>query len=461
MADPILADADPPPKPDPSLEQVSARTLTGKLFDLGNGQKRLITSGAIAHIPEDVARFTQGDTTAWSEAHPLMVLNPDGTYGATGTFYELRVRPDAVAYTLTSKIQGALTIRLVALNGAPVPPAPPPSLNGNVLTFENLVPGFSVDLRCQPGRVSLEKRIADASAPHQMTWEALTDGGEGVRLNWQTEGHDNATLVDQSRPTLRQRYDLEITVDVADPMPQDGGGVLTTAVETVTGRVIQPNVVTRVKALSDDIRYPLWVDVDVVVSITTDSDDGSELLSYGTPGAWTNRQNATYGNKFFYYLIAQNGRFLGWRFRNVTVPQGATISVATLKLHISYASSGSTITGYLWGAAADNLGTWGTGAGPLEMTKTSAKTVVSMPSATTGNKNVTVTSQVQEIVNRGGWVSGNVMGFALLQGTSSDASADRSFDDYSATFHTVAELDITYTAGGVTVVPLLTLLGVG
>src|SRR5690606_24113352 len=58
-----------------------------------------------------------------------------------------------------------------------------------------------------------------------------------------------------------------------------------------------------------------------------------------------------------------------------------------------------------------------------------------------------VTSIVQEIVNRAGWVSGNAINLYALADTETVTSIDQ-WDDFSTTSGTPAQLDIDYTEGG-------------
>lgn len=134
----------------------------------------------------------------------------------------------------------------------------------------------------------------------------------------------------------------------------------------------------------------------------------------------------------------------GFRFQGVTVPQGATISSAVLSLPI--VSSSGTINFRLYGAAVDNASSWSTSFLPSGVARTTAYTALT--SAPVGTVNLTITSVVQEIVNRSGWASGNSMGLPLLwQGAAGDSNDFIGISEYSYDSGNTATLSITYSVG--------------
>lgn len=106
----------------------------------------------------------------------------------------------------------------------------------------------------------------------------------------------------------------------------------------------------------------------------------------------------------------------GFRWLNVTVPQGATIISATLDLFSSTTGTGGSVPCIFYGEASDNAATFAnsTPGKPEGRTRTSAsvnKTFTASAWAALGFSvdPILVTTLVQEIVNRPGWTSGNSM----------------------------------------------------
>lgn len=101
------------------------------------------------------------------------------------------------------------------------------------------------------------------------------------------------------------------------------------------------------------------------------------------------------------------------RFPLITVAQGATISLAELKLYLTSGTGTDTITPGV--NTTDNASFPSSGADYSGRTWSSG-TGVAMPGSTGQYVTWDVTSLVQAIVNRGGWVSGNSMLFRFIRG---------------------------------------------
>ena len=157
------------------------------------------------------------------------------------------------------------------------------------------------------------------------------------------------------------------------------------------------------------------------------------------------KQNGTAMSLTAVMNVSTATNYLGVRFPNVTVPQGATINSATLTVDVP-STAGDTPAGVTWyGELATNAAAFTTTASDItNRARTTATTVWSGTNIGTGDKALAVTSIVQEIVNQGGWASGNAMAL-LLYGVSSCAIQITSYDT-STTL--CARLAIDYTAGG-------------
>jgi hypothetical protein len=163
----------------------------------------------------------------------------------------------------------------------------------------------------------------------------------------------------------------------------------------------------------------------------------------------------------------------GFRFTNVTIAQGETITAALFKLRAlaTYNAGANVIRYHVSAQAADNpiafalggdvggggcLRASGAGAPDTNRPRTTADagpwTVTSI--STTGGPNLDgwyeldVTAVVQEIVNRGGWVSGNAL--VILVDCHADTTSGewQDWHSYNGTPANAAKLDITYGGAG-------------
>jgi hypothetical protein len=196
------------------------------------------------------------------------------------------------------------------------------------------------------------------------------------------------------------------------------------------------------------------------LAITSDADDGHENL--GT--TWDSREAEGYAvGEFFGVLQTNNAatdRLGAVRFPATGIPQGATVTSATLTLTLTVATSIDAINSVLLvtGDDVDDSPALSSTHRPSSgWTNTSA----------TGTKNnlavgaqaIDVTTVVQEIVNRAGFAGGAIafkLGFS-----GSDTYWDINIADYDAdTLASVATLDVI-TADGAGSVKRMLLTGVG
>jgi hypothetical protein len=127
---------------------------------------------------------------------------------------------------------------------------------------------------------------------------------------------------------------------------------------------------------------------------------------------------------------------VGTRFRNVAIPQGATITNAYLQFTADEAHSGATsIT--IKGEAADNPAVFQNATANISSRPTTTASTawpvnpwVNVGDALAAQRSPNLAAVVQEIVNRPGWVSGNAL---VLLVTGSGTRVARSFNAVSGT----------------------------
>lgn len=170
--------------------------------------------------------------------------------------------------------------------------------------------------------------------------------------------------------------------------------------------------------------------------IVSDADDG---LDYEYFDGWYDTYNSVRNGHEF-----ASDKMMGFRFQGVAVPQGATISSATLTLDTDDASSVTNV-GRIFGQDVDSAAAWAnTTLLPKNMTRTTAFAALTGVPTTNGTAYpIDVTSIVQEIVDRAGWSSGNNMAFG--GGVTGNTGA-RKFEDYGNVPADAAALEIDYVS---------------
>jgi hypothetical protein len=137
-------------------------------------------------------------------------------------------------------------------------------------------------------------------------------------------------------------------------------------------------------------------------------------------------------------------KYWGFRFQNVTIPQGATITAASVKI---WAASGTTVNRSIDFNLAVNPSTFvnnsTSGISGLTLTGDSVTWNASGLTAGAFNQSPDLTTAVQALVNQGSWASGNAM-ICVMTRLGSQTLVAEAYDGSSSE---AAELSITYTSG--------------
>ena len=172
----------------------------------------------------------------------------------------------------------------------------------------------------------------------------------------------------------------------------------------------------------------------VTQTVTTDADDDSYVPGFG----WS---SVVFTPDFLLQGNASGLDFkLALRFQNTVVEQGVTISSATLRLY--YESGSAAFVGTLYGNDVDDASAWSGSVIPSSVTKTTASASMTVPSVSFLDPvDFDVTDIVQEIVNRGGWASGNAL--AIVGDVAGVTAEDgRSFFSREGSFTEVSDYSL-------------------
>ncbi len=133
-------------------------------------------------------------------------------------------------------------------------------------------------------------------------------------------------------------------------------------------------------------------------------------------------------------------------FRNVTIPQGATITEAYISLYLRAEGDGQPVVSRIFGFDEDSVSDFGESL-PAAKAQTSAYTdwTIDGPEGQ-WDQSPNISSIVQEIVNRSGWSDGNAMGFVIAEnGTSGDYEVKPG--NYADNASLATQITIVYSSG--------------
>ncbi len=145
---------------------------------------------------------------------------------------------------------------------------------------------------------------------------------------------------------------------------------------------------------------------------------------------------------------ARGNQHVGLRFRNISIPQGATIEDAYIQFTTDETNSGGTnLT--VWAHDTDNASQFSTNRYNVSSRSKTSASAAWAPSAWnsvsesgSNQRTPNLKSLVQEVVNRGGWQSGNALAFII------SGSGERTAEAYEGNSSQAARLVVTYRTNG-------------
>lgn len=185
----------------------------------------------------------------------------------------------------------------------------------------------------------------------------------------------------------------------------------------------------------------------VGLAIAIPSASGQTTLNLQVGTGSDNAEQTTGGTMYVNdsYVQLGSASYGGFRFQNVSVPAGATITSATLQLAANLSSSAAA-SATVYAQSADSASAFSSSNNNISSrTRTSANVAWTFAAWTQDNwyTSPNISSVIQEVVNRSGWTSGNSVAIILTPGSGSRLSR---VHGAGATF--AAKLSITYTTAG-------------
>lgn len=149
---------------------------------------------------------------------------------------------------------------------------------------------------------------------------------------------------------------------------------------------------------------------------------------------------------------------MGMSWPNVTIPSGSTISSATVEVYMKWHSAGSDIVTRMQGFDVDDMAVFSSSNRPSQIAQTTAFVDRTYTDASDFATNTWLslddcTAIIQEIIDRGGWASGQALGVVLKENGS--IAQDRwQFQDYGRQTAFAAKITIVYTTGVSATIPV-------
>lgn len=186
--------------------------------------------------------------------------------------------------------------------------------------------------------------------------------------------------------------------------------------------------------------YPVFIDVDVDEDVTDNTDDcyitGADIFT------GKNYEIAGWSETSGWIFEA------GWRFQTVAIPNAATIDTAYINCYTEYNNLNSQpVEAHVWGEDVDDAATFSTRANFVGRGRTTANIDWTIANGDDSwHQSPEIKTIIQEIVDRGGWATGQDM-VVFIKGE--DEGVSRAFYAMAVedAFGNPAHLHIEYSAG--------------
>lgn len=410
-------------------EIVSLRGRDTKTFRIDHRRRKIICFQRPIHYENADGKFVDIELTPRVAGDKVVMDTAP---------YSIEVDKKTHKIIYRSKEKGEVHISLKSVNGVSPLDGTLEFSTGSIL-WKDVYPDTDVDIRIRAHGIRIWKNLRSKNAASEFIWEMTNVDPGNLKLNKLHMGRDsdgNEAIVEKIEEVL------------------DGKILMT---ETITHKVKKREKKTRIKSISDDVVYPLYIDVpDITESIVAGADDVQEtqlgLVGVGSPTFYAFNATSSYINARYNYVTAVPSIYfrstIGVRFQSVAIPVGATIDLAVLKLSTTqYYNPKVKVYGY---DVDDSPAFAYPGVLPATVPKTTAYAAWSPVNTANAVESITVTSIVQEIVDRAGWASGNDISLVgtNINNKTTGALANAQVDAYEHATRPEPMLEIDYTAAG-------------
>ena len=382
-------------------EQKHKRSINQKCFRDDKGRGRIKASVRPQHYRDEAGKLQEVS---------LVPRLDRGTYLIEHNAHKVRVARNAPMYWYTGAA-GSVSVELTHIGDQDQRKY---TQWGDLRGNEHVWPGIGIncDYSIVPGAAGIATFLTLHSAKSERSWQ------------WEVLGNKAMIQPITGLDAAGQRCEIN-TRWVGDSLIAEWTGRVTSVRRSRRGRVIW----------NHDVQYPVKIDPSVSEVISATGDDRDQIGADLYTGYTSIQAGYNYGQ----LIVA------GFRFQTLAVPNAATIDSATFSIEVI--GNEGTADLRIHGVDIDDVNTWSDpGNLPASAPQTTAFTEID-DFTSTGIKTVDVTAIVQEIVNRGGWLSGNDIGFVIIDQSGANNNNANLADLSHATAQS-AELDVTYDEAG-------------
>ena len=361
------------------FELKSRRTRNGKSFRLFSGLNRQIITIGHQHY---------WDGSEWQEIDNRVVKTEFG-FECFRTSYFWQAHQTGIGCNYKSRLGGFSRMKLLHIGNNEVGYSVNVTPDDNCLHYSAVALDTDFHWQLLPSKISGWITLHSDDAPREWVWEFI---------------HSDKVVIARSRQGIDAKgRKLEIECDIETSKIKDGL-YRTILTKRWTGRVSTRDPVTRQREWTEDVVYPVAIDPDISEQIIAIEDDGYEYDS-----TWYNADSGpAIGEGVSYNLY-----HAGWRFQTVAVPlSGDTIDLANFKIYQLANTDPAIAT--LFGDDVDDSAAWATASRPTLRAKTTASTYVPESYGAAHDTIHVVTAIIQEIVDRGGWATGNDISLFMI-----------------------------------------------
>ena len=431
-------------------EDVSQRTLYSKTFRMSDQEFRTIARKRIVHVPGSGANWLSGEDPDWQDLDLDFELEGD-TFRVKNAWYNCTISAQQLLWTYVSVVQGHARVELARIGDQDVGDAGlnyNPVIEGNKLTFTRIAPDLDITFVAMPVGLFVYKTLYSVRAPRHFVWDVEWDESEYLKINTRTEGFDNLDRL-QRDPGNVGRHMFCRKLEMRHGIEGRAGRSFAhgcTFDERWTGRTYERDEERRLVP-GDQVQYPVLIDQDIIQPIVVNTDDGYSSSNYAT---WFFNINTPFVG---WYLPGTSTYLGGWRFP-LAVPQGSLITLAELIVNVTGVIGGGN-TFDLFAEDVDDAAAFAdTTRIPHNIAPITAAST-SMAMTATGLLTTDCTNQIQALVSRPGFVSGNNV--LLLQrnpATVAGPTAAVYWEDYQDAGTDEPTLEVTFISPtGTNVIP--------
>lgn len=412
-------------------ELKTLRTINSKTFKLDNKKEKIVFYQTPIHYPDKNGAFRTIDLTPVDKGDYWLLEK---------TFYTLKVQKNSLELTYESDKGGKARTWLESIDNKPLNTFNlnvSPEIRDNMIYYPDVLPDLDLYVEIRSRGVEWFKIIKNAYAPHTFEWGLEKDIEAAFEQKPKTIGHDN------------KGNNLEALTEKLNHKQFDDGTEKYTFRETLTKRTSKiVDKKTRRKAWTDEIEYPLVVDVpDFTETIGQGNDDG--YFSFSSGASLSVNIDLTQPNIRLGHLTTGSYSYdyrPTWRFPDINLPYEANVTLAEFKVHMKGAPVGSFPTLQIAGFNTGNvLAFTASQSMPRGSDVTTAKVAFTgLPTSGPAQVVTDVTSIVQEIVNRGDWWANNDMAFLGVVDGAVGTNWSTKATAYEGSPITPTTLEITY-----------------